>query len=75
MSYSEKKDDHKLGPVNWQYDHYLGFKGLSLYHVNPLEGSINLPKDKHKLLVAFRRVRVLWFCQMSNVLEENMVPA
>ena len=46
MTYLGKKDDHKLGTTNWESYHYLGFTRLSLYHVSPLDGSINLPEGK-----------------------------
>ena len=74
MSYSGKKDDHNLGTANWLSDHYLGFTRLSLYHFGPLDGSINLPEGKKKVLAAFRKMRVLWFCLMSNMLAEEIVP-
>ena len=53
----------------------MGFTRLSLYHFNPLGGSINLPEDKKKVLAVFRRLQVLWFCLMSNMFAEEMVPA
>ena len=74
MSYSGKKDVHNLGTANWLSDHYLGFTRLSLYHFSPLDGSINLPEGKKKVLAAFRKMRVLWFCLMSNMLAEELVP-
>ena len=75
MTYSGKKDYHKLVTATWLSDNYLGFTRLSLYHFNPLGGSINLPEDKKKVLAVFRRLQVLWFCLMSNMFAEEMVPA
>jgi len=72
MTYSGK-EDHTLGTANWQSDHFLGFTRLSLYHFSSLGGGNSPPEGKEKILSSFRRVRVLWFCLISNMLAEEKV--
>ena len=72
MTYSGK-EDHTLGTANWQSDHFLGFTRLSLYHFSSLSGGNSPPEGKEKILSSFRRVRVLWFCLISNMLAEEKV--
>ncbi len=58
-------DNKNLGTANWQFDHYLAFTWLSLFHFSPLEkDNIASNLDKH-LVLAFRTMRVTWFCLIS----------
>ena len=71
MSFSGK-DLQSLGTSNWQSDHYLAFTRLCLFHFAPLEGR-NVPGSMTKVIGAFKRVFVLWFCLMSSVYGDEKV--
>ena len=67
-------DNKNLGTVNWQSDHYLAFTRVSLFHFSPLEQiEIASNLDKHTFL-AFRSMRVTWFCLISHIFAEEKVP-
>ena len=71
MSFSGK-DRQILGTSTWQSDHYMAFTRLSLFHFAPLEGR-NLPKNMMKVIKAFKRVFVLWFCLVSSAYGDEKV--
>ena len=67
-------DNKNLGTANWQSDHYLAFTRVSLFHFSPLEkDDIASNLDKH-LVLAFRSMRVTWFCLISHIFAEEKVP-
>ena len=60
-------DNKNLGTANRQSDHYLAFTWVSLFHFSPLDqGGIASNLDKH-LVLAFRSMRVTWFCLISHI--------
>ncbi len=66
-------DNKNLGTANWQSDHYLAFTWVSLFHFSPLDkGDIASNLDKH-LVLAFRSMRVTWFCLISHIFAEEKV--
>ena len=67
-------DNKNLGTANWQSDHYLAFTRVSLFHFSPLEQiDIASNLDKH-IVLAFRSMRVTWFCLISHIFAEEKVP-
>ena len=67
-------DNKNLVTANWQSDHYLAFTQVSLFHFSPLEQiDIAGNLDKH-LVLAFRSMRVTWFCLISHIFAEEKVP-
>ena len=68
------KDKQSLGTSSWQSDHYLAFTRLSLFHFAPLDAP-DTPKDIVRVIAAFKRVRVLWFCLMASIFCEETVPS
>jgi hypothetical protein len=72
MKFSDM-DNKKLGTANWQSDHYLAFTRVSLFHFSPLDkGEVANNLDKH-LVLAFRSMRVTWFCLISHIFAEEKV--
>ena len=66
------KDQHSLGTSSWQSDHYLAFTRLSLFHFAPLD-STDPPEAVTRVIAAFKRVRVVWFCLMASIFAEEKV--
>ena len=72
MKFSDM-DNKKLGTANWQSNHYLAFTRVSLFHFSPLDkGEVANNLDKH-LVLAFRSMRVTWFCLISHIFAEEKV--
>ena len=67
MAFSAKEDPQKLDTAGWRSDHYLGFTRLSLFHFGVLDRKIKVPKDREEVILAFRRLRVVWFCLIANI--------
>ena len=72
MSFSGN-DPTKLGTANWQSDHYLAFTRLSLFHFGALERKIAVPPERARVLCAFKRLRVVWFCLISSIFSGESV--
>ncbi len=67
-------NNKNLGTAHWQSDHYLAFTRVSLFHFSPLDnGDIAGNLDKH-LVLAFRHMRVTWFCLISHIFTKEKVP-
>ena len=74
MKFSDKEKKN-IGTANWQSDHYLAFTRVSLYHFAPLDqGDITSKLDK-QMVLAFRSMRVTWFCFISHIFAEEKVPS
>lgn len=67
----EKKN---IGTANWQSDHYLAFTRVSLFHFSPLDWAEITNKLDKQLVLAFRSMRVTWFCFVSHIFAEEKVP-
>jgi hypothetical protein len=75
MSFSGK-DTQTLGTANWQSDHYKSFTRLSLFHLGPLDpvdGRLKPPPEMNRVLISFKRVRVIWFCLVSSIYADEKV--
>ena len=44
MPFSGKEKDN-LGTANWLSDNYLSFTRMSLFHLGPLDGKIEIPEN------------------------------
>jgi hypothetical protein len=74
MKFSDKEKKN-VGTANWQSDHFLAFTRVSLYHFSPLDQGDIINKLDKKLVLAFRSMRVTWFCFVSHIFAEEKVPS
>ena len=75
MAFSAKEDPQKLDTANWKSEHYLAFTRLSLFHFGVLDRKIKVPKEREEVILAFRRLRVVWFCLIANIFSDDSVPS
>ncbi len=73
MKFSDKEKKN-IGTANWQSDHYLAFTRVSLYHFACLEEMDITHKLDKQMVLAFRSMRVTWFCFISHIFAEEKVP-
>ena len=61
----------KCGTANWQSDHCVTFTRSSLIYFAPLDRLYAKSTDSTKrILLAFKSVRVLWFCLVSRIMTD-----
>lgn len=71
----EKNND--IGHANWQSDHCLSFTRISLFQFADLDGFSDLVYSSalNRVIASFKRMRVVWFCLISNMFCNTAVTA
>ena len=64
----------KVGSSGWESKHYVAFSRVSLVFYAQLHNKCNQVNEvTNRILLAFKSVRVLWFCLLSRIMTDDDV--